>query len=129
MKVIVDCDTGNDDAWAIIALLRAEERCNFKVVAITCVNGNTSVENSMKNSLKVLEICDRLDVPVYGGAKSSLILNQNVQEGFHGADGLNDVYSDKPSIELAQKNNAIEAIRDLIEEVNLSDKKKFINEF
>lgn len=57
MKVIVDCDTGTDDAWALIALLRAQDAkiADFEVVAITCVDGNTRVENSSVNSLLTLD--------------------------------------------------------------------------
>lgn len=64
MKVIVDCDSGNDDAWAIISLLKAEHKCNYKVIAITCVNGNTSVDHSSLNTLMILKTLNRLDVPV-----------------------------------------------------------------
>jgi inosine-uridine nucleoside N-ribohydrolase len=64
MKVIIDCDSGNDDSWAIISLLRAEEKCDYKVIAITCVNGNTTVDHSSLNTLLVLKTLNRLDVPV-----------------------------------------------------------------
>lgn len=30
--VLIDCDTGNDDAWAIISLIKAEEKCNLKII-------------------------------------------------------------------------------------------------
>lgn len=63
-KIIVDCDTGNDDAWAIISLLRAEQILDFKVKAITCVNGNTTVDHSSMNTLLVLKTLNRLDIPV-----------------------------------------------------------------
>jgi inosine-uridine nucleoside N-ribohydrolase len=68
--VILDVDTGNDDAWAIISLLRAEEKCDYKVLAITCCNGNTTVEHSTLNTLMVLETCKRMDVsllPAFSG--------------------------------------------------------------
>ena len=64
MKVIIDCDSGNDDSWAIISLLKAEQKCDFKVVAITHVNGNTTVDHSTLNTLLVLKSLNRLDVPV-----------------------------------------------------------------
>lgn len=64
MKVIVDCDTGNDDAWSIISLLRAECIADYRVIAITCVNGNTTVDHSSLNTLLVLKTLDRLDIPV-----------------------------------------------------------------
>lgn len=64
MKVIIDCDTGNDDAWSIISLLRAESISNYRVIAITCVNGNTTVDHSSLNTLLVLKSLNRLDIPV-----------------------------------------------------------------
>lgn len=120
MKVIVDCDTGNDDAWAIFTLLRSEERFQLKVIAITCVRGNASLPDAVQNTLKVLEVCKRLDIPVYCGAKSHLIYDPDKkEESFHGSDGLNGVYvNDKPSLDLAQKKHAVEALRDFIEEVS-----------
>lgn len=60
--VIIDCDTGNDDAWAIISLVKAEERCDYKILGITCVYGNTTVDNSTVNTLMVLERLGRMDV-------------------------------------------------------------------
>jgi inosine-uridine nucleoside N-ribohydrolase len=115
MKVIIDCDTGSDDAWAIIALLQSEARYNFKVIAITCVNGNTSVQNSVQNTLKVLEVCGRLDVPVYAGAQSSIITtNSDQTAGFHGHDGLNDIKMPKPTFDLAQKDHAVTALMKII---------------
>lgn len=70
MKVIVDCDTGTDDAWALIALLKSQEAkiADFEVVAITCVDGNTNVENSSVNSLFILDKFPKLtnNIPVSG---------------------------------------------------------------
>lgn len=121
MKVIVDCDTGNDDAWAIISLLRAEEKLKYKVIAITCVNGNTTVDHSAQNSLLVLQTLDRLnDIPVYKGAEAVLIKNIEEHEPFHGIDGFGMVYSDKPAKELIQEKHAVQAFKDYIDEVRSS---------
>lgn len=117
MKVIVDCDTGNDDAWAIISLLRAEQNLNYKVIAITCVDGNTTVDHSALNNLLILQTLDRLDIPVYKGAESALIKNTAEHEPFHGIDGFGMIYSDKPSKDLIQEKHAVLAIKDYIDEV------------
>lgn len=61
-SVILDVDVGTDDAWAILLLLNNEIKSNFKIKAITCVFGNSSVGNIGKNVLRVLETVDRLDV-------------------------------------------------------------------
>lgn len=119
MKIVIDCDAGNDDAWAIISLLRAEHKSNYKVLGITCVNGNTKVEHSSLNTLLVLKTLDRLDVPVFEGATESLIRNKQHYEPFHGADGFGMVYTpeEKPSKDLVQKKHAVQALKDFIDEV------------
>lgn len=121
MKVVIDCDTGNDDAWAIISLLRAEHKSNYKVIGITCVNGNTTVEHSSLNTLLVLKTLDRLDIPVFKGTSGSLIKNKQHYEPFHGVDGFGMVYSleDKPSKDLVQTKHAVQALKDFIDEVRI----------
>ena len=69
-KFIIDCDTGVDDAYAIMLAL---SRKDVDVVAITCVNGNTALDQVAVNVMKVLEVCQRSDVPVYKGAPKPLI--------------------------------------------------------
>lgn len=61
-KVIVDLDAGTDDAWALLMLLHAEQRKQLKILALTCVQGNTSVRNVCTNVLRILDSVDRLDV-------------------------------------------------------------------
>lgn len=115
--VVIDCDPGSDDAWAIISLLKSEEKFNLKLQAITVVNGNTSVDNSSRNALLILKTLNRLDVPVFIGAESSLLIKPGFYTNFHGKDGLSDVYDDKPSRDLIQSKHAVEALKDLIEKV------------
>jgi hypothetical protein len=62
-KVIIDTDAGPDDAAAIFVTLNGEKyNSEFKVIAITCVNGNTAVDNVVVNVLKTLKTANRLDV-------------------------------------------------------------------
>lgn len=61
-SVILDVDVGTDDAWAILLALNNESKCNFKVRAITCVFGNSTVDYIGKNVLRVLDTVNRLDV-------------------------------------------------------------------
>lgn len=60
--VIYDTDMGTDDAWALFMLLKAENKYNVKILGVTIVQGNTSLENASENALRVLESADRLDV-------------------------------------------------------------------
>lgn len=68
-KIIVDCDTGTDDAIALIALLMSE---NADVIGITSVHGNGSMENAADNNLRLVEYLG-LDVPVYKGCAAALV--------------------------------------------------------
>lgn len=58
-KLIIDCDAGIDDMQAIMLALSRQEA---EVLAITCVNGNTNVDNVCRNVLRVLSVCNRMDV-------------------------------------------------------------------
>lgn len=55
-QVIIDTDCGIDDAQAILMALAAP---NIELLAVTCVFGNTAVENVCQNVLRVLSVCER----------------------------------------------------------------------
>lgn len=69
-KIIIDCDAGIDDAQAILLALSAPA---VEVIAITCVAGNTPIDKVCVNVLKVLELCNRTDIPVFKGASGPLL--------------------------------------------------------
>lgn len=59
--VIIDTDCGIDDAQALMMALAAP---NIEILGVTCVFGNTSVENVCQNILRVLSICEHDGVSV-----------------------------------------------------------------
>ena len=61
-RFIMDCDTGTDDAQA---LMMALARDDVIMTAVTCVFGNCAVDNVARNVLRVLKVCNRLDVSYY----------------------------------------------------------------
>ena len=63
--VLIDCDTGIDDAMALLYLLSSPE---VDVRAITSVFGNISADTAATNCLRILELVGRTDVPVARGA-------------------------------------------------------------
>ena len=83
---LIDTDTASDDAVALIMAMRAQD---VKVVAITTVAGNVPVEQSTRNALYVVELCDA-EVPVYMGADKPLLRVYQNATWFHGRDGLGD---------------------------------------
>lgn len=61
--VIFDTDMGADDAWSLQMLLNAEKQLkSVKLLGITTVDGNTDVENVIKNTFHVLHGLNRTDV-------------------------------------------------------------------
>ncbi len=58
-KIVIDCDAGLDDAAAILMACASE---HVEVVAVTCVYGNTHLDQISTNVLRVLRLCGRLDV-------------------------------------------------------------------
>lgn len=63
--ILVDCDTGIDDALALAYLL-AEPA--VEIVGITTVSGNTDAARAAANTLSLLELAGEDDIPVAIGA-------------------------------------------------------------
>ncbi|THG28660.1 nucleoside hydrolase [Naasia lichenicola] len=87
-QIIVDTDTGIDDAMALL-YLHGHERA--EVVAITSVYGNTDVESALINIGRVLRIAGRKDVLVARGAQNPIEGTAHIAAHVHGRDGLGDL--------------------------------------
>lgn len=69
-KLILDVDTGTDDA---VAIMMAAQRPEFDLVACTAVWGNLAIEHTTANTIRVLDHVGRSDVPVYRGLGRPLV--------------------------------------------------------
>ena len=58
-KVIMDCDTGTDDAQAMMMAL---VQPHIELCALTSVYGNAPVQVTAVNNLRMLKYLNRLDV-------------------------------------------------------------------
>ncbi|XP_057686410.1 inosine-uridine preferring nucleoside hydrolase-like [Corythoichthys intestinalis] len=113
-KLILDVDTGVDDAMAIMMALADT---NVEVLGITCCHGNTPLEKVLKNTLRVLKVCNRLDIPVYAGCSQPLLSNKQHASDYHGKDGLGDVPDpDAPGLELVQKKKGVKALIKMVKQ-------------
>jgi purine nucleosidase len=96
-RMILDVDTGIDDAMAILYALN---RPGIKLEALTTTFGNTDIETATTNTLRILELAGRSDVPVARGPGRSL-LKPFVKgaDHVHGRNGLGDVILPEPKAE------------------------------
>ena len=69
-KLILDVDTGTDDA---VAIMCAALHPDLELVGVTTVNGNTTVDHCTDNSLRVLDFIGRGDIPVHQGLSRPII--------------------------------------------------------
>ncbi|KAG8228831.1 hypothetical protein J437_LFUL008327 [Ladona fulva] len=116
--IIVDQDAGSDDAHALFLLADADRHQEIKLMGVTCVNGNTSLENVCINALRTLRSINRLDIPVYSGATEPLILPKPAAmhfNPFHGKDGFGDANLPcPPDPSLIQAENAVSALQRIV---------------
>ena len=102
-KLIIDCDPGHDDAFAILFAAR-----HLDVAGITTVFGNQTVEKTTLNALRVLTLA-RLDIPVARGCGIPLVGEAPLAPDTHGASGLDG--ADLPEADRAPRDlHAVEFI-------------------
>ena len=86
--VILDVDTGVDDALALLLAARSEE---LDLLAVTCVHGNVELDHVVPNTLNVLAFAGCHDVPVAAGATQPLNEPPRHARGVHGHNGIGDI--------------------------------------
>lgn len=98
--VIIDCDPGLDDAIALLIAMQSEK---LDIRAITTVGGNSSVDLTSTNALKLVHYAG-FDIKVAKGAPSSLITKLDTAPFVHGKTGLGNVELPMPNATLYEKN-------------------------
>src|SRR5215469_17738645 len=93
-RMILDVDTGIDDAMAILYALN---RPGIKLEALTTTFGNTDIESATANTLRILELAGRSEIPVARGPARPLMKPfVRGAEHVHGCNGLGDVVLPEP---------------------------------
>mmetsp|Transcript_99220 Transcript_99220/g.289544 ORF Transcript_99220/g.289544 Transcript_99220/m.289544 type:complete len:350 (-) Transcript_99220:26-1075(-) len=88
-RLILDVDTGTDDALALLLALRVP---TVEVLAVTCVHGNVDVDQVLDNTLRTLDAAGaRPDLPVARGFEAPLVEPVKHCPEIHGQDGLADL--------------------------------------
>ncbi len=103
-RVVIDCDTGVDDAMAILYGLLSP---NIEIVGLTCCWGNIWVETTTANTLRLLEIVQMPSIPVAMGARKPLLGPiWELGNGVHGADGQGNTNLPPPKLEPVKESAA-----------------------
>src|SRR5258705_2022169 len=84
--IIIDTDPGQDDAVAILLALAC--RAHLDLRGIATVAGNVAVAQTTINALRICDLAQRDDIPVYAGATRPLVYQLETAEYACGPDGL-----------------------------------------
>ena len=98
-KIIIDTDPGVDDSMAILFALRSPE---LEVIGLTAVFGNTDVEVTAQNALRLVELEGHGHIPVAQGAGVPLSIPPRSRgKMVHGDDGMGMTHPPAPKGKLA----------------------------
>ncbi len=116
MPIIMDVDTGIDDAVAIMLALSSEK---LDVKGITVVAGNQTIDKTLYNTLAVVQYLKKSEIPVARGAEKPLMKPQIIAGETHGETGLGTAKLPAPTI----KENELDAVSFLRKTLEESDEK------
>jgi pyrimidine-specific ribonucleoside hydrolase len=88
LPVILDVDTGRDDALALLLALRSPR---LDIRGITCVAGNHRLDQVAANTLKTLDVVEAPEIPVAVGMRQPLLEPLRTPMALHGDDGMSDL--------------------------------------
>jgi inosine-uridine nucleoside N-ribohydrolase len=106
-NIILDCDPGHDDAFALIV---AAKFCN--VLGVTTVAGNAPLELTTRNARIILDICGST-APLHSGADKPLVQPPVFADYVHGKSGMDGAELPEPS-RPADSTQAIDFIIDTV---------------
>jgi inosine-uridine nucleoside N-ribohydrolase len=105
--VILDCDPGHDDAFAILLAAR-----HFDLLGITTVAGNADIEKTTLNARRIVDLAG-LDVAIARGCAHPLVQAAVHATAIHGASGL-DGYSFPPPRVPIHDGHAVDFLIDMV---------------
>ena len=110
-KVIIDTDTGIDDALGCALALESPE---LNILAFTTSFGNVSVELTTENTAYLMEVYDRTDIPLGKGAGRALVGTPNYSEFVHGNNGVGNADYPKATRVKPDARNAAQMTIDIV---------------
>lgn len=112
IPVILDCDPGTDDAFALMLALAAPE---IELLAVTVAGGNVGLDRTLPNTLGLMALAGS-DIAVHAGADRALLGAFVSEKQVHGPDGLGGIVL--PAGLPAMPEHAVDAIRRILRSVS-----------
>ena len=110
-KLVILTDPGQDQAAAILMILG--QRQAFDVLGLVATAGNISLDHTITNCLKLMELAGRPDIPVFAGCPHPIIRPLVMAEHVHGPTGLDGPDLPAPSIRQQDK-HGVDFIIDIV---------------
>lgn len=106
--IIIDCDPGHDDAFAILLAARAPE---LKLLAITAVAGNQTLDKTALNARRIATVGGIRDVPIAAGLDRPLVRPLVTAPYAHGESGIDGYDFPAPEVDLVEEHGVDLIIR------------------
>lgn len=110
--IIFDTDPGHDDVLALLLAARAPE---LKLLAVTCVAGNQTLDKVVLNARRAMTVGGIHDVPVAAGMATPLFRPLQTAPYAHGESGLDGYDFGPPEINVVAEHGVDLMIRTLRE--------------
>ena len=103
MKLIIDCDTGIDDALALLYAVASPEA---ELLAVTCTSGNIEARQVATNTRALLELAGRPGVEVALGREVPLVRPLMIAPETHGPKGVGYAELPPPTTQVSPRHSA-----------------------
>jgi purine nucleosidase len=103
VKLIVDVDTGIDDALALLYVLASPEA---ELLAVTCTSGNVEAGQVAENTIALLDMCGRSDIEVAVGRGVPLVRPLMTAPETHGPKGIGYATLSAPARAVSPRHSA-----------------------
>jgi purine nucleosidase len=91
--LIIDVDTGIDDAFALLYACAHKEA---EILGVSTVVGNVPLSAATRNTRAVLTLAGRADIPVWRGAATAISMAMRDASDIHGESGLGHAVLPEP---------------------------------
>lgn len=103
--LLIDCDTGIDDALALVYLCSLD---HVQIEAVTSTPGNVDVEQVAANNRALLKLCGKQEIPVLIGAREPLEIPLVTTPETHGPQGVGYGTLPDPGSDPSANNDAVD---------------------